>query len=129
VELAVWGAIIRTAVVFSGAWIVSRLYAVFISHLGLSFTVASDAFWAMILCTFLVGFASSVRLPLRRPRNWWGFLLIGCVCGFLVLRASPEGFLIFGLTPLANGWIPPMLGTVAGALLGAELSRRGEETE
>ena len=116
-------ALLRLCCVLAGAVIVSGLYATFVSNLGQSFARASNAFWSMAACAFLVGFVCSVRPPLGKPRSWWPLLVAAAAPGFFVLRSSPEGFLLFGLTPLANSWAPPLLGVASGALVGAELSR------
>jgi len=107
----------------AGAAIVTALYASFVSNLGHSFARASGAFWGMTLCAFFTGFLCTVRPPLRRPSTLWPLLLVVAASGALVARSSPEGFLLFGLTPLANNWAPPVVSTAAGAFAGAEISR------
>ena len=119
------GALCRVACVYAGALAVSGLYAVFISRLGESFAAASNAFWVMSLLSFLTGLAASIRFPVSRRPRWPPLLASLALVGLALLRSSPEGFLLFGVTPLANSWAPPLLAAAGGALAGSELSRPG----
>lgn len=116
-------ALVRVTCLYLGALIVTGRYIVFISNIGQSHSLTSNAFWSMVFCSLLLGFAAAVRFPITRRPKWLRLVVITAGAGFAVLRSSPEGFLIFGVTAHANSWVPPLLGTAAGAMIAAEISR------
>lgn len=106
----------------AGAAILSALYQDFIAAIGHSFTDTSRAFWAMVLVCFTLGLLFAK--PAAHPPPRGAHLAVAAVLAALLVRSSPEGFLLFGVTSTANNWVPPVLAVFLGLTAARAMARK-----